>query len=583
MRKAVVLLVVLLILPCLVIWAGGQEESAAVANAAAVTGVKISGPGILPIVKESVKLTIGMPQHVYVTDYDDNYMTKLAEKETGIDLEFVFFPQKASDAAQKLELMVSANQKLPDIIYNKDGISDEARANYGARGVFIPLNDYYKKDAFFFDKTRLTKKERNDLIKFGTSPDGKIYSVFAYTDAYTDRAKYGMFINMKWLDQLKMKKPVTTDELYKVLKAFKTQDPNKNGKPDEIPLISTTGYNGKVYNLLINSFIYYDADYPFNVKNGKLYSPVVREEFRDAMRYLKKLVGEGLLSPLSFTTDNQRLKAMLSLKPDQDTNIGMFGGYPSLVFEANNEKMLEYDANTVLKGPKGISWCPNRLASYFYSAFITKDCVNPQLAFRFCDYWAQEKQSLITRFGEPGVDFLYRPDDPASFDKIFPVKNQLGLDNLFGPLPGVAQPWSTQNKKMWNIQFCCFLPVSVYSASGRTEPALTYYGEAKDKGYDIPKAFSNHMSYLIFKSSEDKIGNTPKEVVTKIIYTKEEALAIAEIKASLATYIEESIALFTTGSKDIEKGWDEYVKNLKGIGIETYLKTAQTAYDRMNQ
>jgi putative aldouronate transport system substrate-binding protein len=583
MRKAVVLLVVLLILPCLAIWAGGQKEKTTAANAPAVTGMNPAGVGTLPIVKEPVKLTIGMPQHVYVTDYDDNYMTKLAEKETGIDLEFIFFPQKASDAAQKLELMVSANQKLPDIIYNKDGISDEARANYGARGVFIPLNDYYKKYAYFFNKTKLTDRERNDLIKFGTSPDGKIYSVFAYTDSYTDRAKYGIFSNMKWLDQLKLKKPATTDELYNVLKAYKTQDPNKNGKPDEIPLISTTGYNGKVYNLLINSFIYYDADYPFNVENGRLYSPLVRDEFREAMRYLKKLSGEGLLSPLSFTTDNQRLKAMLSLKPDQDTNIGMFGGYPSLVFEAKNEKMLEYDANALLTGPKGVSWCPNRLASYFYSVFITKDCKNPEIAFRFCDYWAQEKQSLITRYGEPGVDFLYRPDDPVAFDKKFPYKNQLGIDNLFGPLPEVPQPWSTQNKKMWNIQFCCFLPVSVYSASGRTDPYQTYYGEAKDKGYDITKAFSNHQSYLIFKNSEDKIGNTPKEVATTLIYTKEEALAIAEIKASIATYVEESIALFATGSMDIEKNWDKYVANLKSIGLETYLKTAQAAYERMNK
>ncbi len=107
MRKAVVLLMVLFILPCLVIWAGGQDENTATANAPAATGMNLSEPGILPIVKEPVKLTIGMPQHVYVTDYDDNYMTKLAEKETGIDLEFIFFPQKILKFNKWIKLLIA--------------------------------------------------------------------------------------------------------------------------------------------------------------------------------------------------------------------------------------------------------------------------------------------------------------------------------------------------------------------------------------------------------------------------------------------------------------------------------------------
>src|SRR5690606_38145159 len=42
-------------------------------------------------------------------------------------------------------------------------------------------------------------------------------------------------INMTWLNNLGLKAPTTADELIEVLTAFKTQDPNRNGKNDEIP------------------------------------------------------------------------------------------------------------------------------------------------------------------------------------------------------------------------------------------------------------------------------------------------------------------------------------------------------------
>lgn len=38
--------------------------------------------------------------------------------------------------------------------------------------------------------------------------------------------------------------PQTTDDLIKVLEAFKTKDPNGNGKADEIPMSLVNGNGG---------------------------------------------------------------------------------------------------------------------------------------------------------------------------------------------------------------------------------------------------------------------------------------------------------------------------------------------------
>ena len=43
-------------------------------------------------------------------------------------------------------------------------------------------------------------------------------------------------IYQPWLDALNLEMPETTEELYNVLVAFKTQDPNGNGEADEIPM-----------------------------------------------------------------------------------------------------------------------------------------------------------------------------------------------------------------------------------------------------------------------------------------------------------------------------------------------------------
>ena len=40
--------------------------------------------------------------------------------------------------------------------------------------------------------------------------------------------------------------PTTTDEFYQVLKAFKEQDPNGNGKADEIPMTTSLDVGGGV-------------------------------------------------------------------------------------------------------------------------------------------------------------------------------------------------------------------------------------------------------------------------------------------------------------------------------------------------
>ena len=74
-----------------------------------------------------------------------------------------------------------------------------------------------------------------------TAPDGHIYSFPWIEELGAGKESIHSvndfpWINVEWLNKLGLKMPTTTEELKQVLIAFKTKDPNGNGKADEIPM-----------------------------------------------------------------------------------------------------------------------------------------------------------------------------------------------------------------------------------------------------------------------------------------------------------------------------------------------------------
>ena len=102
-------LAALLLLALALPGAGVAEEELAMSVVENMTA-----PGVLPIVTEPVTITIAMESNSTVTDYEDNAWTRWLEEQTGIDIEIVLLPTE--NPAQKVELMIAANEELPDIV-----------------------------------------------------------------------------------------------------------------------------------------------------------------------------------------------------------------------------------------------------------------------------------------------------------------------------------------------------------------------------------------------------------------------------------------------------------------------------------
>ncbi len=232
-------------------------------------------------------------------DPNDKLILKRLEKETGVHIDWTNYQ---SDFGEKRNLDISSGD-LPDAIHN-DGASDTELMSWAKQGVIVPVEDLIKKYMPNLQKVLEEKPEYKSMI---TAPDGHIYS-FPWIEelgqgkesihSVNDMA----WINKKWLDKLGLEMPKTTEELKVVLEAFKTKDPNGNGKADEIPMSFINQPENEDMKLLFGAFGEGDNDDHIVVSNdNKVDFTADNDSFKEGVKYIRSLQEKGLIDKVSAT------------------------------------------------------------------------------------------------------------------------------------------------------------------------------------------------------------------------------------------------------------------------------------------
>jgi putative aldouronate transport system substrate-binding protein len=506
---------------------------------------------------EPTKLTIAVQSNPNVEDFNTNHFTLMVEKAMNVDLEFLEFPSQRDEAFTKLALMVSSGQALPDVI--NMALDETTAYDYASKGIFIKLDDYLNNPDIAVNFNKIAEKDF--VYKNAQLPDGSVYTVPRYSPGYDwNEGLHRMWINSEWLTKLNLKAPTTTDELSDVLKAFVEKDPNGNGKKDDIGIVGSKdgwGQNPMVY--LMNSFIASNPDKSnFSVINGEIIPAFTQPEWKQGLEYMYGLVKDGLLSPLSFTQDQTQMKALINVKD------GMGGLVPSGTYSAFDLNQLENKMTLLapLTGPNGVASTPQNPTIPDRFWFITKDSVNAELAFKVGDYMLSSEASLVSRFGEKGVDWS---DDPAvtsqylgDFEKSEGLKTKIAIIN--------PQIWNNPQNKHWGDNNPSYRAL---------EFAKT--GSSTKKDAVILNATPNFQPLY----GELYVPAFPKkeEVITKFSYTPEELKKIANSKTAIDAYVAQSAVAFITGNKPLSQ-WDDYIAEINKMGLEDYIATSQAAYDR---
>ncbi|GAB6747513.1 ABC transporter substrate-binding protein [Streptococcus uberis] len=470
-------------------------------------------------------------------DPNQKLILKRLEKETGVKIEWTNYQ---SDFAEKRNLDISSGD-LPDAIHN-DGASDVELMSWAKQGVIVPVEDLIKKYMPNLQKVLDEKPEYKSTI---TAPDGHIYS-FPWIEelgegkesihSVNDMA----WINKAWLDKLGLKMPQTTDELVKVLEAFKTQDPNGNGKADEIPMSFINKPGNEDFKVLFGSFGEGDNDDHLIVSNdNKVDFTADNDSYKEGVAFMRSLQEKGLIDSEAFEQDWNTYIA----KGGED----LYGVY--FTWDKNNisKNKSDYEVLPVLAGPNGQKNVTrtNNVGFSRDRMVITSANKNLELTAKWIDQQYAPLQSVQNNWGTYGDK---KQQNIFAFDK-----NQKMLKHL--PLEGTAPTEIRQKTEVGG-------PLAILDS---------YYGKVTtmpdDAKWRLDILKENYVPYMKNES-----------IYPKIFMKEKDLDKVAQIEADMNDYIARKRAEWITKG-GIDKEWESYKKELERYGLTEWLTIKQKYYD----
>ncbi|MGE8079852.1 extracellular solute-binding protein [Peribacillus loiseleuriae] len=504
-----------------------------------------------------VEVTIFTPKLSNNDDFSKNEFTKMVEKKFNMKIKWEYANQDAAKEKRQLSL---ASGDYPDaylLVTWVDNISKVEAQKYGKEGIFLPLNDLIKEYAPNIQKGM----EKVSYLEKGiAAPDGNIYGLPLLGECY-HCSRYGkMWINTEWLKKLNLEMPKTTEEYKKVLEAFKNDDPNGNGKKDEIPLSGeSTMVGGNPIQFLMSAFIPDNGKDYININDGKLSLGAMQPEWKDGLKYVHSLYKEGLIDSGTFTQNAEALKQLGT--PKGEAILGAFpSSHSAIGVDLNSEHSKQYDVVPPLKGPEGAQYTSSDYGSVNNFAFSITNKAKGKKAealIKLADYLYSEEGTLALTYGKEGVH--WKKGGPEDIDLN-------GKQAKYAIIP--QDPNIKEEDK-------------VHYGWGERGPILQTRAFRDSIGTATDEWSPEGFERRLFNATKKYDGFEPKEQFNAVAawVDPKDAEELGLLIVNMKKYIEENTVQFITGSKNIEKDWDSYIEGFKSLQVDRYLEIYQNAYD----
>lgn len=477
----------------------------------------------------------------YYTDLGDNPVVQYIEKETGLDLQFVHAP--AGDDGTYFQQMLASGD-LPDIIassmfetkypggvegaiddgvlYNATSLIEENAPNFYA--LLAAENDP--------DVEKRIRSDKGYIIKFGTKFN---------PPTCNNKVFNGLIVREDWLEKYNLEAPVTLDEYTNVLRVFK-----ENGV--QVPLALCQFNQSQFYNNnpIASAFDTSIQDFDL-LDDGSVQYSRTKDGYKEFLTVLKQWADEGLIDTdfVSRTIDD-------SLKLFNNGTAGMVFAHtynvkesivagPALdpEFKLLCLEMPKVKADDVTKHSnytRGInSW------SYQISA----QCKNPELAVKFIDYLMDPEVMEMCAWGtnEEVQTWQLNDEGKREFTE-FATNNPDGLD--YNTVRSLYTCMEFQMKYDETMEAAQYSPAECHQS-------WDAWGKQNTGEHRLPK----YLTLTIAEADE-----------------------LNEIKNKLSNYSDEMVYRFIFGEADLETEWDDFVGELKKLGVERAEEIYEAAYKR---
>jgi ABC-type sugar transport system, periplasmic component len=445
----------------------------------------------------------------------------------------------------KLNLIMSSGEEMDIIMIDPSNPWEE----WAREGLVYCVDDFVKDKKAFPYVYSLINSETFKGFKI----DGKDYYIGGAHHGYD----YALYLRQDWMDKLKLKAPKNEVDLYNILKAFKTQDPDGNGKDDTVGYAASCSTPGE-FTELAPLFTMFGGAVPewkkkLIVDNGKVVDQYTTKNSLDAIKYINRLYREGILNTDFLTQSETANKYTYANKAGAAFITGPMRTVLNLRKIASEAKLLYVPplsavGHTYISMPGPVWWL---------LVAVPKTCKNPQKAFELIEYLNSEEGRQLMIAGVKGRH--YSTIKSGVYDR-----NKDNWEADYGKNNGYDNPlW-------WGFTSTVhgYIPAKDYKTWEEAYDHIQMYNSTEDSGLEYnwstsvaqgnPYMRPNPFTLVTVSSVEDMRTKLYNDVIA-VYYTK---MLIADNPA------------------DIDGLWAKYLDEYKKAGGDQYVKAYQVYYDK---
>ena len=476
----------------------------------------------------------------------DGEMTRIiwqeVEKYTNIHIDWVSLESKEAVATYL------ASSDWPDIIQYK--LPQNLINDYGILGGrFVNFLDYLD----IMPNLQKTFEDYPTTLAGMTQINGAVYSTFSVGGYSATSVVARPHVRTDVLENAGITElPKTVDEFYECLKTLK----EKNGAPG---FILGTELNSDYAPMLFAAFgtltqIGFDDD-----GTGKVVYTYTTDQMKHYYEFLNKLYGEELMHREWLTMDGTT-KTQLCCEEDK---VAFIPRQQAQGMKAENLKdgnwdylsrclpplTSEYDNTQTLAGTMLVGGGNGTIYVNAQSKYVEEIMKMLDIAYA--------TEEVVEGSGLYGMAFNYGSEG---------IGWDWNDDGTYTQYDGSKYGYESYSKFQYGEL--------VFEGTGRCDAwgaqVTTTVGNARARQL----AFTNDVIPYQIKSGIFS--------ATALKFTEEEQMILDNYLTEITTYAQEMSAAFITGSKDIEKDWDEYVATFDKMNLDKVLEVYQAAYDRWN-
>lgn len=500
-----------------------------------------------PVAKDTVKFNVMIKDYTDLSNYNSMKINDFLKEKMNVEIRWSLV---TLNELKEKQTLAYTSGNMPDMFWGLAPSPMTSQWQYIKDGLVVQLDDYINKYAP--NVKRMFSEE--PAAKYSvTMQDGHIYSIPMYNAERDNFVYEGLYINKTWLNNLGLSMPTNTSQLMKVLTAFKNNDPNGNGKADEIPLcLHSQNMAGVLPACLYGPFglACYGGFAGYSIDDsGKVQANFITQNYKTALTYYKTLYKKGLIDANWFSNTYATLKSKLNTGT---VTVGAFvSGEPLGLM--SEERLKNYTLVPAFrdKVASKATWAITNVENVWGEWFIvTKSCKYKEVAVRLADYFYSLEGTLTALKGPQGYNWDVKSDGSIYMKDDY-YKGKYKNSSL---TPGYPLP---------NYASAAYYKLVDMTASSLTSKTLKAEAQSKK---DIVKTYASAA---------------PKNVMPNLVqYTTDKAKGSEPQNSYLTEYVQKLTGEFISGSTDINAFWDNYVSVCKNLGAESSTKYQQKAYNR---